>query len=83
MELVSVEKMKEDLRSNKCKVTFTKQDGTVRDMLCTLMEAFIIPQEKKTERVKTPSENTLAVWDLEKNAWRSFRTDSVSAFQVL
>lgn len=83
MEMVSVEKMKEDLRSCKCKVTFTKQDGTVRDMLCTLMEDYIIPQEKKTERVKTPSENTLSVWDLEKNAWRSFRIDSVSAFQVL
>ena len=65
------------LRINKIRVTFTKKDGTERDMLCTLQEEAIIPYEKKTERVKEQNEEVLSVWDVEKNSWRSFRFDSI------
>jgi hypothetical protein len=44
------------------------------------MEQYVVPYESKTERTKVPSEDTLSVWDLEKNAWRSFRLDSVIDF---
>jgi hypothetical protein len=58
-------------------VTFTKKDGTERTMKCTLKEELMLPYEKKTDRVKEQSNETLAVYDLEKESWRSFRLDSI------
>ena len=59
-------------------VDFLKKDGTMRTMKCTLLESAIPTYEKKTERVRTTSTNeSIAVVDLEKNEWRSFRYDSV------
>lgn len=66
------------LRNNEVDVTFTKADGTERVMKCTLKEGVAIPHEKTTERVKEANENILPVWDIEKNAWRSFRIDSIT-----
>ena len=57
-------------------VTFTKKDGTLREMRCTLQEAFI-PQ-KTTESTRKQNDEVLAVWDVDKDAWRSFRLDSVT-----
>lgn len=65
------------LKSNTCKVTFTKADGTLREMKCTLKEGSFVAPEKKTERVREPKDDVVSVWDLEKDAWRSFRVDSV------
>jgi len=59
-------------------IKFTKTDGTERTMRCTLREGVIVPHEKKTEREKAANDNVLAVWDLDKNAWRSFRLDSIT-----
>lgn len=56
---------------------FTKTDGTEREMRCTLREDVIQSTEKKTERVKKENLEVMSVWDLDKNAWRSFRLDSV------
>jgi hypothetical protein len=66
------------LRTEHVKITFTKKDGTVRELLATLKEEVIVPYEKKTERTRSPNKDSISVWDLEKNAWRSFRYDSVS-----
>jgi hypothetical protein len=63
-------------------VHFTKKDGTEREMACTLDET-IIPQEhmpKGVERTK-PTES-LSVFDVEKNEWRSFRWDSVKVVMI-
>jgi len=66
------------LRTEHVKITFTKKDGSVRELLATLKEEAIVPYEKKTERTKAPNKDSISVWDIEKNAWRSFRFDSVS-----
>lgn len=58
-------------------VKFTKKDGTERVMKCTLLENIIKPHEKTTEREKKVNEDILSVWDVEKDAWRSFRYDSI------
>jgi hypothetical protein len=58
-------------------VTFTKSDGTEREMKCTLKEEFIQQYEKKTDRVRKENEDVLSVWDLDNNGWRSFRVDSI------
>lgn len=61
-------------------LTFRKTDGTLRNMKCTLLPKYlpeaVVPVEDKPKR-KT-SEEALAVFDLEKNEWRSFRYDSVT-----
>jgi hypothetical protein len=58
-------------------VSFTKKDGTDREMLCTLAES-LIPSDKrpKTENTKF-SDEALRVFDLDKQEWRSFRWDSI------
>lgn len=65
------------LRDGPLEVVFTKSDGTERTMYCSLQEGVVVPHEKKTERVKQTNDDTLAVWDLEKKAWRSFKLASV------
>lgn len=64
-------------------VTFTKKDGTERVMNCTLESAELPTQvvtEDKKERKK--SEDTLAVYDLDAKAWRSFVIKSVKRIQL-
>jgi hypothetical protein len=59
------------------RITFTKADGTVRKLLCTLRES-AIPEDKLPKGTGSEtSDNTQRVFDLEKNQWRSFRWDSV------
>lgn len=65
------------LRNGIINITFTKKDGSERTMKCTLVESMVKPYEKKTDKVKEVDENIVAVWDIEKEAWRSFRYDSV------
>ncbi len=61
-------------------VDFQKKDGTLRTMKCTLLESAVPTYEKKTERVRTTStDESISVVDLEKNEWRSFRSDSVKS----
>ena len=78
------------LREGVTEVKFTKKDGTDRVMLCTLNsnlipeKAFGNPkdwnypdQPSESARVKSP--DIAVVWDLQKEAWRSFRYDSVQS----
>ena len=68
----------EVLRSNEAVVTFTKKDGTERVMRCTLDPQMLPNQqitETKPERKK--SETSVAVFDIEAKAWRSFVLKSV------
>ena len=72
--------IKDALYSGKTVVSFTKTNGEQREMLCTLRPDLIPPQpvseNEKIPRKENP--DVQAVWDLEKEAWRSFRFDSVS-----
>lgn len=73
--------LKSHLRMGPLKVTFVKKDGSERLMNCTLQEGVVVPHEKTTERVKEENNEVLAVWDLDKNAWRSFRLDSIKTVE--
>ncbi|NBX48916.1 DUF2693 domain-containing protein [bacterium] len=70
------------LKSQVLSVTFLKKDGTERTMKCTLNPELLPLQEDLENAVqkKKPSEESIAVWDLEKEAWRSFRFDSIICF---
>ena len=72
--------IKNSLKENVVTVTFTKKDGNERIMHCTLDPAKLPPAQIVTEENKTPrkvSENTMAVYDIDNQGWRSFRWDSV------
>jgi len=72
------------LYNNICFVNFTKMDGTLRGMRCTLRSDMLPPQtdlEEHTQRKQTTE--SISVWDLEVKGWRSFRADSVIEFKVL
>jgi hypothetical protein len=62
-------------------VSFTKVDGSHRDMKCTLKKE-LLPESyiDSTENKKKESTETICVWDLDKEGWRSFRIDSVNGF---
>jgi hypothetical protein len=64
-------------------VTFTKTDGSERIMKCTLNET-LVPQTEKKEsgKSKTPNPEVCPVWDLELEAWRSFRWDSITKLEL-
>ena len=75
------------LRSGPVTVNFTKTDGTERAMACTLDESIIPTEfapkakvEGEVERKK--SVDAVAVFDLEKEGWRSFRWDSVKSVVI-
>ena len=64
-------------------VKFTKKDGTDRSMICTLSQR-VIPTEyaPKGEDKREKSGEAIAVFDVEKEGWRSFRWDSVKSVCV-
>lgn len=65
------------LKTEDVTVFFEKTDGTVREMKCTLKPDSLVPYEKKTDQSKTPNPDVCAVFDLDKQQWRSFRYDSI------
>ena len=70
------------LQATEVEVEFTKSDGTVRQMKCTL-QADKLPQVSgpvdgivtESKQRKAPEPESIRVFDIEKNEWRSFRFD--------
>ena len=71
-------RIKEILHTQELKITFTKKDGTERVMRCTL-ETNKLPVQESTETNTTRkvSTETMAVFDLDAQGWRSFTKKSV------
>ncbi len=67
----------DDITKDLC-VTFTKKDGTEREMYCTLVESKI-PVDKRPKETQNTSNSgsALRVFDTVTNEWRSFRWDSI------
>lgn len=69
------------LRTNIVTISFVKKDGSERKMRCTLGESKI-PSEKSPKNAgRAKSADALAVFDIEKQDWRSFRFDSVKTIE--
>lgn len=79
------------LTKGPCTVVFTKVDGSVRRMPATLHHS-LIPEDQtqplkgvdvneSSDKTRKVSEDTVVCFDLEKQAWRSFRVDSVITFE--
>ena len=78
------EEMVSLLQENVCEVEFTKKNCENRQLTCTLnmnmVEKEHHPKESGVSRPKNL--DVIAAFDLEKQAWRSFRVDSVNSFRV-
>jgi hypothetical protein len=77
------EEMVGKLQQGECEVFFKKKNGAVRHMMCTLNPK-LAPSIEETRvggaSLGPPDSPVISVWDIEKSAWRSFRTDSVLVF---
>jgi hypothetical protein len=69
-----IENITNHLKQGTMEVTFTKKNGDVRTLKCTLSPA-LLPEIKNADR-KT-SDESLSVFDLNENAWRAFRWDTI------
>lgn len=69
------------LKSERVNICFTKVDGTERWLHCTLHPE-LLPEAEVTEgkSVRQTSTEAQSVWDIDKQAWRSFRWDSIQQF---
>ena len=69
------------LSNNDCEVTFTKVDGSVRVMPCTLRAAAL--PAKLTESKRTKNESVISAWGLDKSEWRSFKVANVTKIEII
>ena len=76
--MYTYDELKDMLHKGIYNVTFTKVDGTERKMRCTLMEEYLPKVEYDNNPHRAESDTAIAVWDLDKDAWRSFRIHSVT-----
>lgn len=68
------------LQNGICQVTFTKVNGELRQMPCTLKSDLLpVATVKESREDKTRKINTdnLSVWCTDKNEWRSFKIANV------
>ena len=75
--------MMEMLQTSQCRVIFTKLNGEERNMICTLKDDVIQKANKDPitqKKVRDLNEEVLAVWDVNKEGWRSFRISNVVSF---
>lgn len=84
--MITKELLKENLSKCVAKVVFNKADGSVREMVCTLMSEYL-PQQNVEENVRhlprKQNDSVLAVWDIDNNGWRSFNIDSITNIEYI
>jgi len=72
------------LKNNICEVTFTKVNGEVRVMPCTLLESELpVLVEKDAKDDKPVNQDVISVWCMDKKQWRSFRVANVQKVDVI
>lgn len=81
---MNIFELRELLTKDIVTVTFTKKDGSKREMICTTMQDYLPKFDNPcSEIILIPQSPTnVTVWDLEQNAWRSFRFDSVKSIET-
>jgi hypothetical protein len=81
--MMTRDEIKDILSKNVATISFTKSDGRIRNMICTLRED-VLPQDTEQMDKKQRKQNldVLPVWDVEKSAWRSFRIDTVEFIKI-
>jgi len=91
--IITPEALRTLLLENECIIEFTKVNGEVRSMPCTLKADFIpdpIPTPHFTNtdnpidfpKVKKENPNVMNVWCTDKNEWRSFRIANLISAKI-
>lgn len=81
MQEINWDSIVEGLYKGVAEVTFKKVDGTVRTMQCTLAE-YLLPETKGGKSTAASNPDVLVVFDLEKEAWRSFKKSTVTEVTI-
>jgi WYL_2, Sm-like SH3 beta-barrel fold len=77
------EQIRQFAQAGVIRVEFTKKDGSLRVMRCSLQEKYLRSEAfSSTDTVRISNPATLAVWDVDINEWRSFKIDSVISVVV-
>jgi hypothetical protein len=78
MTTFTKQEIKSALQKGAGEITLTKTDGNKRILKCTLHPDKLPVVEFVEGKVSKPENpDTLSVWDLDNNGWRSFRIDSI------
>ncbi len=84
MDKLNFDDLNSLLKNNICEVTFTKINGDIRVMPCTLMESQLPAITEKTIDVtKAVNQEVISVWCLDKKQWRSFRVANVQKVEII
>ena len=72
------EKIKTQLQTGVLVVSFTKADGSLRNMKCTL-QPHLLPPHTAKEKTCVSGENCdcIKAYDLEVNEWRAFKISKI------
>jgi len=83
LNMPTKDEFKKLLKNTVVTVNFKKKDDTLRKMICTLNEEYLPElEERENKKIKSESNEAIAVWDIEKRAWRSFRLDSIVDYET-
>jgi len=81
----SIDMLRGMLHESVCEVTFTKVNGDLRTMPCTLKPDMLPPvvvAEGEEKKERKTSDKSLAVFVTDIGEWRSFRLDSIHSISV-
>lgn len=80
MGTIDIQRFRELLRKGEVNFSYKKIDGTIREARGTL-DFNMIPEESHPIGTgKATSDSLISYFDLDKNAWRSLRTDNLISF---
>jgi hypothetical protein len=75
------------LKEHVVEVTFTKLNGDVRTMPCTLIDTLLPPTRKDDpitqKKVREISDAVIPVWVIDAKGFRSFRYDRVTKVEII
>lgn len=77
---MNIDELRKLLQTDIVTVTFTKKDGSLREMICTTISDYL--PEISGNNASIPSDTLVTVWDLEQAAWRSFKFDSIKSIET-
>lgn len=71
------------LREGVVNIKFTKKDGTIRDMKCTLLPVYIPEDMRPKGTGSVTNENILRVYDIIEDDWRCFLVDNILSVEAI
>jgi len=78
---INREELRSQLTAGQVIVTFNKSTGEQRIMTCTLQESLLPARPVTSGKTRSANPDVCVVWDVNAQAWRSFRYDRVTAIE--